>query len=144
MTMADKIVVLNAGRIEQFATPEELYLRPASSVVAEFVGLSSLLPGTVVGDRVEVLGVMLPLSAPAPEGPAEVYIRPEHVRLVATDGVPAVVQESTFLGSLRRTRLKTIDGSSLRMQHAASERVEFDQPVLIALDPVPVTVRAAS
>ena len=49
VSMADRIVVMNGGRIEQAGTPQEVYEKPATRFVAEFVGLSNLIPGTVEG-----------------------------------------------------------------------------------------------
>ncbi|MFG6503239.1 ABC transporter ATP-binding protein [Microbacterium sp. P05] len=143
LAVSDRIAVMNAGRIEQIGTPEELYLRPSSADVAAFVGVSSLVPGVVRGSSVEVWGTTLPLQAEAPEGAVEVFLRPENVRLVGTGeaGVDAVVQESTFLGSFRRTLVRTADGSLVRVQHPAAERVEFDEAVRIALAPIPVLTR---
>lgn len=143
LAVSDRIAVMDAGRIEQIGSPEELYLHPATAGVAAFVGVSSVVSGVVSGGCVEVWGQRIPLLAPEAEGDVDVFIRPENVRLVgASDpGVEAAVQESTFLGSFRRTLVRTPDGSLVRVQHAASERVSFDDRVRIAVDPVPVAVR---
>ena len=96
MTMADKIVVLNAGRIEQYGSPLELYERPANLFVAGFIGSPSMnfLSGTVRGGVVETpSGAKLPIGkAPASsEGRAVAYgVRPEHFT-IADDGVEAEV-----------------------------------------------------
>ncbi|TFV98119.1 ABC transporter ATP-binding protein [Leifsonia flava] len=141
LAVSDRIAVMDAGGIEQVGSPEELYLRPASPVVAAFVGLSSIVPGTVVGDRVHAVGSTLPLIGGHADGPVDVFIRPESVSLSGADGVPATVQESTFLGSIRRTLLLTSDGVPLRMQHAAEQRLEFGEHVHVRVAPAPVAVR---
>ncbi|TXK19549.1 ABC transporter ATP-binding protein [Homoserinibacter sp. GY 40078] len=141
LAVSDRIAVMNAGRIEQIGTPEELYLHPATPGVAAFVGLSSLVSGVAEGSSVRVWGEVLPLAGDAMTGDVEVFVRPENVRLVAADGVEATVLESTFLGSFRRTLVRTADGTHVRVQHPASERVEFDDRVRIAIDPEPVSVR---
>ncbi|AYF98437.1 ABC transporter ATP-binding protein [Protaetiibacter intestinalis] len=141
LAVSDRIAVMNAGRIEQIGTPEELYLSPATPGVAAFVGLSSLVPGVGAGDTVRVWEWTLPIAGDAATGEVEVFVRPENVRLVAAGGVEAVVQESTFLGSFRRTLVRTTDGVLVRVQHPASERVEYDDRVRIALDLEPVSVR---
>jgi multiple sugar transport system ATP-binding protein len=94
MTMADKIVVMNAGQIEQIGAPLQLYDRPANLFVAAFIGspAMNLIEG-VAGDRgVEALGSVLPLAgaAPPPGRPVIYGIRPEHLEL-APDGLPARV-----------------------------------------------------
>ena len=142
LAVSDRIAVMNAGRIEQIGTPEELYLRPATANVAEFVGLSSVLPATVRDGVASVLGVALPVIGEATDGPAEVFVRPENVRLGGP--IDAVVQESTFLGSIRRTLLRTDSGELVRMQHPVGERVRFGEQVTLTIDPEPVAVRAVA
>lgn len=147
LAVSDRIAVMNAGRIEQIGSPEDLYLRPATATVASFVGVSSVVPGVVAGDTVTVWGQRLPLhDAAQPAGEVEVFVRPENVRIApaAESGTPARVQESTFLGSFRRTLVRTDDGTLVRVQHPAAERVEYDQPVAIQLLPAPVVVRPTS
>ena len=99
MTMADKIVVLQGGRVEQIGSPLELYDRPANAFVAGFIGspAMNLLPGKVrsggTGPAVEVEGAVVPATAAgAIADGREVLlgIRPEHLRL-AEQGLPAEV-----------------------------------------------------
>ena len=94
MTMADKIVVMNAGRIEQVGAPLELYDRPTNLFVAEFIGspAMNLLRGVVRGGGVAVQERVLPVAARGlAEGRAVVYgIRPEHLEL-HEDGIAARV-----------------------------------------------------
>ncbi|MBY0351268.1 sn-glycerol-3-phosphate ABC transporter ATP-binding protein UgpC [Tabrizicola sp.] len=80
MTMADKIVVLNAGRIEQVGAPMELYNRPASEFVAGFIGAPAMnfLPVTVASGQAMLDGVALGV---APPGTVRLGIRPEHLVL---------------------------------------------------------------
>ena len=98
MTMADRIVVLNGGRVEQFGTPMELYHHPATKFVAQFIGQPNmnLIPGTVVGlgeagPEIELEnGDRLSVPVEAPSGlvgsRVDVGVRPEDVRL-ASDGL---------------------------------------------------------
>jgi multiple sugar transport system ATP-binding protein len=84
MTMADKIVVMQGGRIEQVGAPLELYDRPANVFVAAFIGSPSmnLIEGRIAGGMVEVSGARLPLPSgiSADEGREVIYgIRPEHL-----------------------------------------------------------------
>jgi multiple sugar transport system ATP-binding protein len=100
MTMADRIVVLRDGVVEQIGTPLELYDRPANLFVAGFIGSPSMnfLKGTIkLGGRPSFVidgGVSLPLSS-APAGsdgrPAIYGIRPEHLMLAGSDGLPAEI-----------------------------------------------------
>ena len=95
MTMADRIVVMQGGRIEQVGAPLELYDRPANVFVAAFIGSPSmnLLEGRVSGRMVDIGGSRLPLPSgvAAEEGRDVIYgIRPEHLHQ-AEAGLPATV-----------------------------------------------------
>jgi sn-glycerol 3-phosphate transport system ATP-binding protein len=81
MTLAERMIVMNAGRMEQIGTPEEVYHRPATTFVAGFIGSPpmNLLEGLADGSRFTVGAVSLALPAPAPRaGPLLLGVRPEH------------------------------------------------------------------
>ncbi len=145
LAVSDRIAVMNAGRIEQIGTPGELYERPSSPEVAAFVGLSSVVPAVSDGAVARVWGLELPLLRPVDAGAVEIFVRPENVRLVTTavPGIDATVQESTFLGSFRRTLLRTSDGAMITLQHPVGEAVTYDDVVRVSIDPVPVLARVA-
>jgi sn-glycerol 3-phosphate transport system ATP-binding protein len=82
MSMADQVVLLNAGRIEQDAAPADLYARPASVFAARFIGTPPMNIVAVPGRPDLKLGV-----------------RPEHVRLLERGGIAAVVQSAEYLGA---------------------------------------------
>jgi multiple sugar transport system ATP-binding protein len=92
MTMADRIVVLQAGRVEQIGTPLDLYDRPANRFVAGFIGSPSMnfLPGRVSAGQF-VLGDLAVPVASAVGGPAVLGIRPEHLE-IGEGGLPATVE----------------------------------------------------
>ena len=99
MTMADRIVVMQGGRIEQVGAPLELYDRPANTFVAGFIGspAMNMLPGVVRGGAVDVAGMRLPLPAgmAVAEGREVIWgIRPEHLAVGAEGlrGTVAVVE----------------------------------------------------
>src|SRR2546427_5857554 len=78
VAIADRVGVMQSGRLEQLGPPTLVYTRPATPFVAEFVGLTNRLAGTVKGGAVEVRGVRLPLVQPdIADGPAVALIRPE-------------------------------------------------------------------
>ena len=109
LALSDRIAVLSQGRIEQVGTPEDIYQRPASRFVAEFIGSSNLLEGMVTpgGDTLMLVtqaGPSIALRAGRP-GPATVMVRPERVQILpngaeaeGTNTFPAVVTAATFLG----------------------------------------------
>ncbi len=93
MTLAERMLVMNAGRLEQIGTPEEVYARPASIFVAGFIGSPpmNLLAGRADGARLHVDSQTLALPAPAPrDGPLVLGLRPEHVQWNAPAGNAAV------------------------------------------------------
>ena len=85
LTMSDTIVVMNQGYIQQIGTPEMIYNEPANAFVADFIGDSNILDGTMIQDKVvEILGVKIPC---VDEGfgnntPVDVVIRPEDIEIV--------------------------------------------------------------
>jgi putative spermidine/putrescine transport system ATP-binding protein len=100
LTMSDRIAVMRQGRIAQLGTPREIYDRPVSRFVADFIGDTNILEGEA-RDGALLLpgGAALPLAA-ALRGPAAVALRPERVRVVPTAAglLDAAVEEANFLG----------------------------------------------
>src|SRR6202012_694581 len=89
LAIADRVGVMREGRIEQLASPTEVYPRPATSFVAEFVGLSNRLDGEVRGGEVTVRGRTLPLvDRNVPDGPVVALVRPEAVTMAADSSAP--------------------------------------------------------
>ena len=80
--LADRVAVLNAGRLEQIDTPERLYHAPATRFVAEFIGYANFLRGRVRGSCIETAVGCFALPRPMPEGTlVDVMVRPEEVDL---------------------------------------------------------------
>ena len=104
--MADRVGVMRGGKLEQLATPSELYARPATAFVAEFVGTMNRIPGELAtggGEaRVLVLDSVLAIKGDRPDGPLDVLLRPEELRIAAAPGGNAIVTYATFLGSITR------------------------------------------
>ncbi len=102
MTMADKIVVMNTGRVEQIGAPLELYDRPANQFVAGFIGSPSMnfIEGTITAEGFATAGTILPLPAGTGNvGAAAIYgIRPEHLALDLA-GLAATVSLVEPMGS---------------------------------------------
>lgn len=109
MSLADRIIIMNAGRVEQIGTPMDLYLRPASRFVAEFIGSPSMnmLEGRIGADRSSLTFDHAPaigfgFELPAPAGhPIALGIRPEHLELTpgAAGGIDLAVQFIEQLGA---------------------------------------------
>jgi multiple sugar transport system ATP-binding protein len=151
MTMADKIVVLRAGQVEQVGAPLDLYNRPANRFVAGFIGSPRMnfLEGRIggagpAGVTVEIPG--LPPVAVAADGsgsregePAVLGVRPEHVRLLPDGGdgtAAAVVHTTEQLGSDSYLYCELPGGQRLTIHHPGQTRVQRQERVPIAFDPV--------
>ena len=111
MALSDRIIVMNHGKIEQMGTPNEIYFRPKSKFVADFIGRSNFVDCTVTAVdetaiSVNMLGkeVQLPISGdsrPEPGSQVCCVVRPESVLIGATGTLQGVVQTSTFMGSMQ-------------------------------------------
>jgi ABC-type Fe3+/spermidine/putrescine transport system ATPase subunit len=141
--LASRIVVMNAGCIEQVGRPDEVYLNPASLFVAGFVGEMNILRGRRSGDRVQ-LGAGPVLAAPGPDGPVSVIVRPEAFRILkgaaAADGpvIEATVREVVFAGTMMKYLLTLASGGEIQIYDGdveAARRLEPGVVVRLAWDP---------
>jgi len=105
MTMADRIVIMNGGRIEQEGTPTDLYEKPRTPFVAGFLGVSNLLEGEVIGEGTVKLNdgttVRVPPEALTRTGIVQIGVRPEKIRVgggEAGNTLSGVVTESAYIG----------------------------------------------
>jgi putative spermidine/putrescine transport system ATP-binding protein len=117
LSIADRVGVMQAGRIEQLASPREIYREPATPFVAEFVGSINRLRGRLdAGGEVQVFGQRLQALNPAAlssDRDVDVLLRPEALDAVPDEQGSAQVEEQTFLGSAVRLRLRVPDGDLL-------------------------------
>jgi len=132
MTTSDVIAVMNAGRIEQAGSPQDIYDRPRSEFVARFIGMSNVFKGKALDrDTVSLAGVPLRVSG----GPLQtgrdtaISIRQHQIELFAVEPagkgnmVPARVMRQVFLGSSRDYLVEVADGNQLRVVTAAGDNV---------------------
>jgi putative spermidine/putrescine transport system ATP-binding protein len=156
LAIADRVGVMREGRLEQLAPPTEVYSRPATAFVAEFVGLTNRLAGTVSGAVVTVRGRDLPLVETAtPPGPVTALIRPEAVTLAAGgpgdgagDGggpLTGTVIATTFLGATSRVTVDLGDATIMaQLPTADAAELTAGSRVTLSIRPDPVLVSAAS
>jgi iron(III) transport system ATP-binding protein len=122
LTMADRIVVMNQGVIDQVGTPVEIYRHPATPFVADFVGSMNFLSGIVIAPgRVRAAGTELVYADGAPHLPqgsaVSVCLRPEDVTIRGVgpgqeNVVPARIRDLEFLGSFCRGTLEPLQGEA--------------------------------
>jgi spermidine/putrescine ABC transporter ATP-binding subunit len=113
MVMSDRIALLRSGELEQVATPREIYSRPATAYVAQFIGHTNLLRGDVRDGMVHCGALSWPTSTP--DGPALFSLRPEHLRpsAGASNGAVQVggrVLQQAFHGATSLVRVECADG----------------------------------
>lgn len=112
--MADRVAVLNRGRLEQLGTPEVVYHLPTTPFVAEFVGQADFLPGSVEGLHVRTELGPFPNTSGFPNGMVvSVMIRPDDVALVPTSDGSGVVLSRQFRGSENVYTVRLASGRSL-------------------------------
>ncbi|MCR5825349.1 MAG: ABC transporter ATP-binding protein [Oscillospiraceae bacterium] len=131
LTMSDKIVVLNAGEIQQIGTPTEIYRRPVNEFVANFIGETNIIDGVIPADNCVVFeDKRFPCTARgfAPNEKVDVVIRPEHLDIVPRGQgmLKGVVKSQLFKGMHYDTVVETRTGTSITVKMQVSQ----DKPVI--------------
>ncbi len=146
MTMADEIVVMNGGRIEQIGTPEEIYDRPANCFVADFIGSPSinLLRGVVESQdgravlRVDGSSLHLPEKTSASPGQKVVYgMRPLDIEVGAQGDATGVVEFVESTGAETHLHIR-FDGQDIRAVAQGRLRVKPGDPLNFTINPAKV------
>lgn len=157
LTMSDRIVVMNAGRIEQDGTPEDLYFRPRSRFVAEFVGETNLLEGHVRGREGEDIvfdwhGVLLrgrsDLASPEPGEKAAASLRLERLGLHATkpdmpNAIQGTIASRVFMGSRTAVDIDVGESGERRLRgYADNETLArlSDDPIWLGWDSASLSI----
>ncbi|NMO54013.1 ABC transporter ATP-binding protein [Actinoplanes sp. TBRC 11911] len=148
LSMADRLVVLRDGRVEQTGTPSELHERPANAHVADFMGYRNLLPMRVVsrsGDAVTVTGRGMTLRGTAVGAMADgdevvAGIRPEDLR-VGDDGVPVTVEVVSYQG--RDVAVEGRSSSGTLLELLLDHRPAVGDKLTVVADPARVLVFAS-
>jgi putative spermidine/putrescine transport system ATP-binding protein len=146
LSVADRVGVLRAGRLEQIAGPDELYERPATAFVAEFVGTMNRLPATLADGEVEVLGTRRPVAGAAPAaGPVVALVRPESLLVEADPTGSGRVLTRTFSGASTRLAIALAHGVEVRVDVASAASQDLTPGTAVRVRPVerPVLVAPA-
>ena len=145
LSMADRLVVLRDGRVQQVGTPEQLHTRPANRHVADFMGYRNLLPMRVTSvsrDFVDVEGAGIAWRGTAigklmPNDEVMAAVRPEDLRL-GEGGVPATVEVVEYQGRELAVEARTEQGAMLHLR--AAERPPVGDKISVVADPARVLV----
>ncbi|PMS37850.1 putative spermidine/putrescine transport system ATP-binding protein [Trinickia symbiotica] len=138
MELGDRIVVMSAGRIEQVGTPREIYYRPASRHVAQFVGTINRLAGQWRDGALATAGGTIRLPpALVPAAGSELFFRPEDARLVepAAASLVGTVEGISFLGE--RTRVTVSGAAADTLVIDAPGRIELTRGQAVGIDVAP-------
>ncbi len=155
LVLSDRIAVFNDGRIEQIGTPTELYERPDSLFVAQFLGESSIFRGMVSGDReVDVNGHRLTAGrGEQPNGTAvAVVVRPERIRIEpegprpgSNNAVPGRILQHIYFGNSRKVEVSLDDGTTVLVRESAGSLSpgNADDRVWLTFDPNDAAILAS-
>jgi iron(III) transport system ATP-binding protein len=144
MTTADVIAVMNAGKIEQSGSPEDIYDRPASEFVARFIGMSNVIRGKALDrNHISFAGVSLQVTGEPlkSDGETAVSIRQHQIELLIGEpadrdnAITAQVTRQVFLGSSRDYMVEVADGTQLRIVTSAGTNIAPGSTVWIRLPP---------
>ena len=140
MTLADRIVVMDAGIIQQIGTPSELYRRPANLFVAGFIGTPkiNLLPGHLSGNRIAIEATGTLDTAVAGQGPVTVGIRPADFVIndnpQADSGFRGQVIGTEYLGNVTYIRVLLGNGQTVVVEEKPDHLWQLDQPVFLGVN----------
>ena len=150
LSMADRVGVMKDGSLEQIAVPAELYTRPATAFVAEFVGTMNRIPGELSrGGQATALGTVTDVQAGCadlPPGPVDVLVRPENLRIAAIANGNGIVTSRTFLGSVTRIHVLLSGDVTVQVDVPSATATELapGASVQVSLDGSPVQVAGRS
>lgn len=146
LSLADSIVLMRAGQVEQVGAPEDVYARPATRWAAEFLGAVDVLRGTAAGGMVACELGRFPLSPPAADGPVDVLVRPETVVIdrrngdaAHAGGAFATIVGRSFYGPDQMVVLRLATGAEVRCRRPGYASLRVGDDVTVRVEG-PVTV----
>jgi putative spermidine/putrescine transport system ATP-binding protein len=146
LSVADRVGVMRNGQLEQIAGPDELYERPATAFVAEFVGTMNRIPANLAEGEVRLLGARRPVSGSAQlNGPVVALVRPEGLVVQADPGGVGRVITRTFSGAVTRLAVALPDDVEVRVDVASAASADLTPGTAVTVTPAerPVLVAPA-
>ncbi|OED40785.1 ABC transporter ATP-binding protein [Chromatiales bacterium (ex Bugula neritina AB1)] len=135
MSLGDRIVVMDRGKVAQVGTPQEIYFEPQGEFVADFIGTMNRLDGNVVDGVFQTAGGTLPLADKS-NGPASVLFRPENARLLPSEqaSLSGTISTVFFLGDRNRLIISGISESDITIEAQNSVSFEPGDRIGLAID----------
>jgi len=137
LAVADRVGVMSQGRLEQLAPPAEVYARPATPFVADFVGLNNRVPASVDGGTVRVLDTSVPaMGGSIGSGAGTAMLRPEAVTVTPDADGASTVRTVMFLGPISRVTVEIANGSTIsaQMSSGSAQRLAPGDHVTVGVD----------
>lgn len=144
--IADRIVIMNQGRIEQMGTPQEIYRNPASLFVARFLGMQNMFPARFENGALETPLGTLRWNLPVPSGEFDILLRPDEI-VIGNDGPVTIdgrLRRADFRGATQRVIMGLASGAEIEFEAASNMAlpapgskltVSFDPPRAIQVFP---------
>ncbi len=146
LSIADRVGVMRNGQLEQIAAPAELYDRPQTAFVAEFVGLTNPIKGKVSSGTIEILGgTIKTLPGSIASGAGIALVRPESIQVKSNKSGNARIFSVSFLGATCRLMITLQDGTRVTAQMPSAESVGLvtGESVSVSILDMPVFVKTA-
>ena len=125
LALSDRICLMNAGRVEQVGSPQDIYERPLNTFVADFIGISNVLRGRVsaCGQRLITADGELPIEGTTPDQPTALIVRPEHLTIVPNGhhGLPGTIIETVYAGAETRLLVALASGTVLTVRRSGGQ-----------------------
>jgi iron(III) transport system ATP-binding protein len=122
LSIAEQVAVMLAGRIQQVGLPADVYRRPSSRAVAEFLGDANIVAGEAADSRVECVLGSVGASTPH-TGAVQMMIRPEDLALNAESGAPSIVVTSEYFGHDQMITVRLENGDLLKVRELPGREV---------------------
>jgi ABC-type Fe3+/spermidine/putrescine transport system ATPase subunit len=139
-SIADRVVLMRAGKVEQIGTPEEIYNHPTSNYAARFLGLSNLLPGTArIDNNNQIIHTsigQIPFAGDI-QGSITLMIRPDSATINGTEGLPlqGKIVEKIFQGNLCQVVI-SINGTNLKFYFLTNTKIpEIEEDIQFSINP---------
>ncbi len=136
MSLGDRIVVMDRGRVAQLGTPREIYFDPQNEFVADFIGIMNRLDGVVIDGYLETTGGRL-ATPEVKAGPIRALFRPENVQILSPEQAPlvGVVSTAFFLGDRTRLIISNLTSENITIETENRHTFKPGDRIGISIDP---------